>query len=218
MNRRRGAAAVFLIPAMTAVLAVTACGGPTATPTPTTAGTAADGRSTASAGAPADQAPVKQPEVNPAGDIPDDQVFVPYTPPGAHFGVTVPEGWARSTTKDGVTFTDKLNSITVTELPATAAASTSSVTASVVPALARQVPGFAAGKVSAVQRKGGTAVLVTYLGNSAPDPVTNKLVRDAFERYAFWKDGREAVLTLSGPKGADNVDPWKIVSDSLRWL
>jgi hypothetical protein len=25
------------------------------------------------------------------------------------------------------------------------------------------------------------------------------------------------VLTLSGPKGADNVDPWRIVSDSLKW-
>jgi hypothetical protein len=25
------------------------------------------------------------------------------------------------------------------------------------------------------------------------------------------------VLTLSGPKGADNVDPWKIVTDSLRY-
>jgi hypothetical protein len=30
-------------------------------------------------------------------------------------------------------------------------------------------------------------------------------------------DGREVVLTLSGPKGADNVDPWRIVTDSLRW-
>ncbi|MDT7564604.1 MAG: hypothetical protein QOG76_3228, partial [Pseudonocardiales bacterium] len=24
-------------------------------------------------------------------------------------------------------------------------------------------------------------------------------------------------LTLSGPKGADNVDPWRKVTDSLRW-
>jgi len=25
------------------------------------------------------------------------------------------------------------------------------------------------------------------------------------------------VLTLSGPVGADNVDPWRIVTDSLAW-
>ena len=42
-------------------------------------------------------------------------------------------------------------------------------------------------------------------------------MREAVERYAFWHDGQEAVLTLSGPKGADNVDPWRIVTDSLRW-
>jgi hypothetical protein len=24
-------------------------------------------------------------------------------------------------------------------------------------------------------------------------------------------------LTLSGPTNADNVDPWKIVTDSVRW-
>ena len=29
--------------------------------------------------------------------------------------------------------------------------------------------------------------------------------------------GKDVVLTLSGPKGADNVDPWRIVTDSLRW-
>ena len=42
-------------------------------------------------------------------------------------------------------------------------------------------------------------------------------IRDAVERYSFWHNGIEAVLTLSGPKGADNVDPWRIVSDSLKW-
>jgi hypothetical protein len=25
------------------------------------------------------------------------------------------------------------------------------------------------------------------------------------------------VLTLTGPVGADNVDPWKIVTDSFKW-
>ena len=42
-------------------------------------------------------------------------------------------------------------------------------------------------------------------------------VRDAVLRYAFFPNGTEAVLTLSGPKGADNVDAWRTISNSLRW-
>ena len=33
----------------------------------------------------------------------------------------------------------------------------------------------------------------------------------------FFHSGRAVVLTLSGPKGADNVDPWRLVTDSLQW-
>jgi hypothetical protein len=43
------------------------------------------------------------------------------------------------------------------------------------------------------------------------------VVRDAAQRYLFWHDGQQAVLTLTGPKNADNVDPWRLVSNSLRW-
>jgi hypothetical protein len=27
----------------------------------------------------------------------------------------------------------------------------------------------------------------------------------------------EVILTLSGPVGADNADPWRVVTDSLQW-
>ena len=50
-----------------------------------------------------------------------------------------------------------------------------------------------------------------------PNPVTGKAGTNAVERYVFVHNGRDLVLTLSGPKGADNVDPWKLVTDSLRW-
>jgi hypothetical protein len=43
------------------------------------------------------------------------------------------------------------------------------------------------------------------------------VTRDAVERYVFFHKGTLHVLTLSGPKGADNVDPWKIVTSSVRW-
>jgi len=73
------------------------------------------------------------------------------------------------------------------------------------------------GKLSEVIRRGGHAVLLTYQGDSPPDQVTGKVVRDAFERFTFYRAGRRVDLTLSGPTTADNVDPWRIVSDSLRW-
>jgi hypothetical protein len=74
------------------------------------------------------------------------------------------------------------------------------------------------GKISEITRPAGKVVLITYQGDSAQDPVTGKVVRDAFERYLFYQGGKQLALTLAGPVNADNVDPWKIVSDSVRWL
>ncbi|MFD4118764.1 hypothetical protein ACFWGI_29370 [Streptomyces niveus] len=170
-----------------------------------------NGSSNGTTGAPA---PV---ESNPAGDIPDDQAFVAYRPPGGGFTVKVPEGWSRSTSGGSTVFTDKLNRIEIAAVDRPAAPSPASVTAETVPVLRKTVPSFSPGKASTVTRHDGQAVLLTYQGDSAPDEVTGKTVRDAFERYTFHHQGREVDLTLSGPVGADNVDPWRIVSDSLRW-
>ncbi len=136
-------------------------------------------------------------EVSPAGDIPDNQAFVAYSPPGAGYEVKVPEGWARTSSGATTTFTDKLNRVRMQTLPATT----------------KQPPGT----VTTVTRKAGRAVRITYESTSAPDPVTGRSHTDAVERYVFSHHGREVVLTLSGPKGADNVDPWRIVTDSLRY-
>ena len=78
-------------------------------------------------------------------------------------------------------------------------------------------PHFALGNVTSVTRKAGPAVLITYNAASPADPVTGKSVATAVERYEFWKGGQEVVLTLSGPQGSDNVDPWRTVTDSFGW-
>jgi hypothetical protein len=140
------------------------------------------------------------PEVSPTGDIPDNQAYVRYAVPGAGFSVKVPEGWSRSSAGQGVVFTDKLNSITLESAAAGAAK--------------QSVPG---GKVSTVTRTAGSATRIAYSAKAKPNAVTGKAGTDAVERYVFVKNGRAAVLTLSGPKGADNVDPWRIVTDSVRW-
>jgi hypothetical protein len=135
---------------------------------------------------------------SPPGDIPDNQAFVTYTPQGARFSVKVPEGWSQTSHGRDVRFTDKLNAIELTwDSPVPAAPS--------------------GAKASTVARKAGSAQRSVYLVQGKPDPVTGKARTNAVERYEFAHAGRHVVLTLSGPRGADNVDPWRIVTDSLRW-
>jgi ABC-type Fe3+-hydroxamate transport system substrate-binding protein len=142
-------------------------------------------------------------ETSPAGDIPDNQAYVRYPPPGAGYSVKVPEGWARTAGGGAVTFTDKLNSIRM-EAPSASGARTAP-------------PGAKSVKVATVKRTAGTATEVSYLATSAPDAVTGRTRTNAVERYTFRHNGKAVVLTLTGPKGADNVDPWRIVTDSLRF-
>ena len=129
----------------------------------------------------------------------------------------MPEGWSRSATAGAVAFTDKLNAIRVETKAATAPLTARDARQTELAKLASSVSGFRPGTVSTVARKAGTAVRITYLAKAKPDPVTGKSGQDAVERYVFFHSGRDVILTLSGPKGADNVDPWKIVTDSVRW-
>jgi hypothetical protein len=156
-------------------------------------------------------------ESSPPGDIPDNQAFVRYTPPGGGFSVKVPEGWAQRTAGGAVVFTDKLNAIRIESRGASAPLTVKTARSGELARLAHSVKGFRPGKVSTVSRQAGTAVRVTYLASAAANPVTGKAGTDAVERYVFFHKGRDVVLTLSGPKGADNVDPWRLVTDSVRW-
>jgi hypothetical protein len=178
-------------------------------------GLAACGSSSSSSGAGTAPAPTK--EVSPSGDIPDNQAYVAYSPPGGGFTVKVPEGWSRSSTGATTTFTDKLNSISMQSLPAGAAPTVRDARQTDLPKLAKQVSGFKPGTVTAVTRKAGPAVKITYLSAAPADPVTGKAHTNAVERYVFFKNGKDVVLTLAGPKGADNVDPWRIVTDSVAF-
>jgi hypothetical protein len=157
------------------------------------------------------------PEVAAAGDIPDNQVFVPFAAAGTSFTVSVPQGWAQSTAGTATVFTDKFNSVRIDVQPRATAPDIASVLTQDVPRLQAATAGFVLGDVRAVSRSAGPAVLVTYAATSARDAVTGKSVTEAVERCVFWKAGQEVALTLSGPQGADNVDPWRKITDSFRW-
>ena len=156
------------------------------------------------------------PEIVEPGDIPDNKVFIRYTPAGGGYTIKVPEGLARTEAGSVVTFTDKYNTI---ELHSSLAASAPTVDSVTVNGLADVSvdPSFTLLAVKPVHRKAGSGVLATYEIGSTPNPVTGKKALLAVERYVFFHNGTVVTMTLAGAKGADNVDPWKIVSDSLSW-
>jgi hypothetical protein len=119
------------------------------------------------------------PEVNPPGDIPDNQAYVAYAPPGGGFSLKVPEGWSRTATGGAVTFTDKLNSVRVESMTAQAPPTVRDARQTELPKLASTVTGFKPGSVGVVTRRAGPAVRVTYLATAKPDPVTGKTGQDA---------------------------------------
>ncbi len=139
------------------------------------------------------------PEVVAPGDIPDKQVFIAFTPPGASYSVKVPEGWSQSSKGGTVTFTDKYNSIEIRSQTSSTPPTPASVQAEVQAGHAKDST-FKLGKVTTVKRTSGNGVVATYTIGSAPNPVTGK-----------------SALLASGAKGADNVDPWRTVTDSLTW-
>ncbi|EMF01789.1 hypothetical protein J7W19_16005 [Streptomyces mobaraensis NBRC 13819 = DSM 40847] len=160
----------------------------------------------------------KPADTNPPGDIPDTQAFVPWSSPDGAFTVKVPEGWSRSSQGAATVFTDKFNSVRAERVPATTAPTVDSVRMRDIPEIQAGSRHFSLVSVTEVQRKGGKAVLAEYHADSAPDQVTGKSVPLDVQRYVFFSPGKgEAVLTLSGGVGADNVDPWRTVTDSFRW-
>jgi hypothetical protein len=57
----------------------------------------------------------------------------------------------------------------------------------------------------------------TYSRMSAPDPVTGKRLRLVTDRYEYGNQGKVAVLDLATPVGVDNVDAYRMISESFQW-
>jgi hypothetical protein len=151
------------------------------------------------------------------GDIPDNQVFVAYAPPEAGYSLKVPLGWTPTNRPDGgVGFTDKLNTIIVRAVRSNDAPDEASARNDLV-RVRSTARGFSGGEVSTVIRPAGRVVLLTYRADAPADAVTGKVVNDDVQRYDYFHDGLRVTVTLTGPHGADNVDPWRTVTDSVRF-
>ena len=163
------------------------------------------------------QAPVPA-ESNPPGDIPDTTVYVLYQSAAGHFQLRVPEGWSRSSFASSSTFSSNLNSITAAWMPIAAAPSVSTARSVTIPDLRAHTLAFRLQSVRSVTLAGGTAIEIVFQVNSSPNSVTGKQYRLVIERFELQRAGRGAILSLSSAVGSDNVDPWRIVSESFRWM
>ena len=57
---------------------------------------------------------------------------------------------------------------------------------------------------------------IVFRRNSAPNQVTGKVYRDEVEEYVVFAHNRLVRMDLYGPVGADNVDAYRTMSQSLR--
>ena len=161
------------------------------------------------------EAPVAA-EKNPPGDIPDSQVFVTYSSP-LGFVIKAPEGWSRRERSDGVRFADKYGSVDVSISAAAGPVTPESVKAREAPAMEQGGHAVKISSISAVKLPAGSAVLIKYTSNSEANDVTGKKIRLERDRYLVVASGKLATIDFSAPAGADNVDQWKLMSESFGW-
>jgi hypothetical protein len=148
------------------------------------------------------------------GDIPDNQNFLTFK--GAGFSIKYPEGWSQKKSAGGIDFQDKNNLVRI-QVRKGQAPTAASVTAE-LNKLKATSPTLKAQAPKQISLKAGPAIKVTYTTTSAPNPVTGKRVVLMVDRYELAKKGRVAVIDLGTPTGVDNVDAYRMMSESFAWL
>ena len=161
------------------------------------------------------EAPVAA-EKNPPGDISDSQVFITFASP-LGFTIQVPEGWARKDRADGASFADKYGLVDVSVLALATALTAASVKTTEAAALEHSGHAVKIDVIKSVKLPAGPSVLIKYHSNSEANAVTSKKIRLEHDRYLIADGSRLATIDFSAPAGADNVDQWKLMSDSFGW-
>jgi hypothetical protein len=150
-----------------------------------------------------------------AGDIPDNQQFLTYRNRSGGYSISYPEGWARSGNGGAVTFQDKSNTVTIKVAPGTRP-TTSSVAAELKQEAAAD-PCLRPGKPQATSAGPNQVVKVTYTTEGQKSPVTGQRPKITVDRYVYFKGGKVATVDLATPVGVDNVDAYRMISQSFRW-
>ena len=149
------------------------------------------------------------------GDIPDNQQFLTFKNAAGGYSISYPEGWARTGNGSDVTFQDKSNLVSIKVAPGPAA-----TPASVSAALKQEAasdPCLSPGTPQATTAGPNQVVKVTYTTKGAKSPVTGQQPKITVDRYVYSKNGKVATADLSDPVGVDNVDAYRMISESFRW-
>ncbi|HWW66628.1 MAG TPA: hypothetical protein VNY83_01460 [Solirubrobacterales bacterium] len=149
------------------------------------------------------------------GDIPDNQIFLTYDNRAAGYSIRYPEGWTRKGSSSAVTFQDRGNVIHV--LVAKGAPPTPAGVGAGVAKLKRSDPSIHGGAAQTLTLGGAPVIKLTYTRLSAPDPVTGKRLPLTIDRYEYAHGGKVAIVDLGTPKGVDNVDAYRMISETFRW-
>jgi hypothetical protein len=149
------------------------------------------------------------------GDIPDNQVFLKFHDKQVGYSLSYPEGWAQRGGAGSVVFQDKNNIIRVL-VSHGPAPSARTVTAALANARVQQ-PTLRYGSAQVISINGVPRVKISYSTLSRPDPVTGKRVQLLVDRYVYFHAGKVMVLDLGTPRGVDNVDAYRMISQSVQW-
>jgi hypothetical protein len=212
----------WLLLALVASLGVAACSGRAGT----TPGASATQSEAASASPPSiptgtpmtsdEPTPTQEPDTGTtSGDVPDNAVFLTYRDPTLGFSIQYVEGWQVTPAGDGVGIRDK-DSSELVRLVAAQPDVPGYVTTTDLPAL-RGEAGFHLHKQDTVDVKGTKLTHLVYAIDAPPDPVTGKRVPSVVDRYYVPGAAGLAIVSLSTPKGVDNVDAFPHMIESFRW-
>ena len=224
MNRAFGLRRrLALLPALclTGLLAVTGCGsgggnsGSTASSTASAAATPPAPAAKPSCGSSTSSAGASEAASTAQGDIPDNQQFLTFRNRAGGYSLSYPEGWARSGNGNQVTFRQQGNTITVGVAPGPRP-TTASVTAELKGEAATD-PCLQAGRPQATTAGPNQVVKVTYTTEGQKSPVTGQRPKISVDRYVYFKGGKVATVDLATPVGVDNVDAFRMISESFRW-
>lgn len=149
------------------------------------------------------------------GDIPDNQVFLTFHNSKAGYSIQYPEGWTQMGNGDDVTFSDKGNTVHIS-VASGPPATVSSAKAGLI-RTGRGDPSFQTGSPAPISLKNGPAIKVTYPLQGPPDPVTGKREPLVVDRYVYSHAGKVATVDLGTVKGVDNVDAYRLISNSFAW-
>jgi hypothetical protein len=221
--RPKATAICLALLATSATLAAAGCGSSSSSSSSSSTGGAstgaasigASGTAPASGGAPVNALAQEAGSAG-KGDIPDNQVYLSYTDRQAGYSIKYPEGWTRTGSGSDITFAAKNNRVHIVIAPGPAP-STGAMSAE-LNRLKTQTPTLRFQTPAQVTLTSGPAVKAAYTTQSAPNSVTGKSVQLIVDRYELAHGGKRATVDLGTAQGVDNIDAYKMMINSFKWL